>query len=97
MLVKRVLSVTACVAALFLGGACFAQTTNKFAFSVGDRTNAKPNLRFGRVVGCQKTLRVGHVRGPSELPSWLKTVNTRQSAWMEFSLIATVAGVAALV
>jgi opacity protein-like surface antigen len=35
MRVTRVLSVTGCVAAFMLGGACFAQTTNKFAFSVG--------------------------------------------------------------
>src|SRR5689334_19902422 len=35
MRVTRVLSVTGCVAAFLLGGACFAQNTSKFAFSVG--------------------------------------------------------------
>jgi opacity protein-like surface antigen len=35
MRVTRVLSITGCVAAFMLGGACFAQNTNKFAFSAG--------------------------------------------------------------
>ena len=35
MRVTRVLSITGCVAAFMFGGACFAQNTNKFAFSVG--------------------------------------------------------------
>jgi opacity protein-like surface antigen len=35
MRVTRVLSITGCVAAFMLGGACFAQNTSKLAFSVG--------------------------------------------------------------